>query len=95
MVEDGAALKTWALPFLPAPGMEGHAVQLPDHRLKYLDYEGEVSNGRGSVKRVNAGSVSWLLKEADALIFVLDGELNCQVTCQRNGETWRVRFEPE
>lgn len=33
-------------------------VQLADHRRAYLDYEGEISGGRGSVRRVSAGTWS-------------------------------------
>ena len=31
------------------------ARSLPDHRLAYLDYEGEISGGRGTVRRIDSG----------------------------------------
>jgi hypothetical protein len=53
----------------PAPFL---ATRLPDHRSLYLDYEGEVSQGRGHVERVASGHVL-SLDESDARI---------QVVCQ-------------
>jgi DNA polymerase Ligase (LigD) len=65
MLEAGGALRTWRL--ARPPEMAGaiiDAVALADHRLAYLDYEGPVSGGRGSVKRWDAGHYE---HEADAL----------------------------
>ena len=31
--------------------------ELPEHRRAYLDYEGPISNGRGQVSRVAAGTI--------------------------------------
>ena len=36
-------------------------LRLPDHRAIYLDYEGPISNDRGSVERVDKGSLEWIL----------------------------------
>jgi len=55
MLECGDLLWTWALRELPAVGREVVAEELADHRLAYLDYEGEVSGGRGSVTRWDGG----------------------------------------
>ncbi len=55
MLERGDALRTWALDALPAEGVEQPARALPDHRLMYLDYEGEIAGGRGSVRRIDGG----------------------------------------
>ena len=41
-----------------ADGNEVAAEQLADHRLRYLEYEGEVSGQRGRVIRVASGSCS-------------------------------------
>jgi len=37
----------------------GHVVQTSDHRLVYLDYEGPLTGQRGTVKRVDAGRLTW------------------------------------
>jgi hypothetical protein len=56
MLESGGVLRTWALAEPPVVGRVIEAEQLPDHRLAYLDYEGEVSGGRGSVTRWDYGT---------------------------------------
>ena len=55
MLEQDGVLRTWACDELPAAGQTTSAEQLPDHRLDYLELEGEISGGRGSVRRVAAG----------------------------------------
>jgi DNA polymerase Ligase (LigD) len=52
---DGRALHTWAIDAPVVPGSDLPARRLADHRTTYLQYEGEVSGGRGSVRRVDAG----------------------------------------
>lgn len=62
-----------------------NAERLPDHRSAYLDYEGPISGGRGSVKRVAQGrarvvaredklilDVSWVQDERIGLAQVLE-----------------------
>src|SRR5262245_5237740 len=55
MLEVNGMLRTWRLPQPPADEREMVAEALGDHRLAYLDYEGPVSNNRGSVKRWDRG----------------------------------------
>ena len=73
MLEDEGALVTWALAELPAVGATVAAERLADHRLAYLDYEGEVSGNRGTVARYDGGSFEWLTRAADRLEFTLHG----------------------
>jgi hypothetical protein len=54
-LEAGDVLKTWALPRLPEAGVETECEALPDHRPLYLDYEGPISGGRGTVLRWDCG----------------------------------------
>ena len=49
MLEANGSLRTWRLASAPCPGRAIVATPLPDHRLAYLDHEGPVSGGRGSV----------------------------------------------
>ncbi|GHT16847.1 hypothetical protein FACS1894189_1570 [Planctomycetales bacterium] len=62
MLENDSALTTWSIP--PPGVLEGQfacqATRLPDHRKVYLDYEGEVSGGRGNVSRIDAGTYKTL-----------------------------------
>lgn len=58
MVQAGEALATWQLPQDPRNLLTGQSLacrRLGDHRQVYLDYQGEVSGGRGRVKRLDAG----------------------------------------
>ena len=74
MLETGGALKTWTLPQPPISGVEMDAVALPDHRLAYLDYEGPISGGRGSVTRWDRGTYEVECQSELELIVRLSGE---------------------
>lgn len=55
MLDTGTVLRTWALADFPALDSPITAMQLPDHRRAYLDYEGPVPGDRGSVVRQDKG----------------------------------------
>jgi hypothetical protein len=60
--EPGGPLRTWAIDAEVVPGRDLPARALMDHRAAYLDYEGEVSGGRGTVRRVDRGeyeAIDW------------------------------------
>jgi hypothetical protein len=62
MLECEGALRTWAIDQPIVAGALLPARALADHRLAYLDHEGEISRGRGSVRRVDRGvfeSIVW------------------------------------
>ena len=62
LVEDGPGLRTWAIDSPIVAGVELPARELPAHRRIYLDYEGDVSGGRGTVRRWDGGEcevVEW------------------------------------
>src|SRR6185436_5473214 len=65
--QPGSTLTTWRLPEWP-PAQYVPATPLAEHRRDYLDYEGPVSNNRGSVRRVADGTcrVETLLRENQA-----------------------------
>src|ERR1700693_4261610 len=56
MLEQSDSLRTWRLPGSPDDKEPIAAEALPDHRLAYLDYEGPVSGGRGTVKQWDQGT---------------------------------------
>ena len=58
MFEVGDVLKTWALTQPPQTGIKIECKTLADHRLAYLDYEGPLSGGRGTVARWDCGTFS-------------------------------------
>jgi hypothetical protein len=49
-------LLTWALEELPRDGATLRGFPLPPHRRQYLDYEGELSGGRGVVRKWDVGT---------------------------------------
>jgi hypothetical protein len=74
MLEVGQSLATWALaqpPDAPAPIA---AKSLPDHRLAYLDYEGPISGGRGSVARWDQGIYQFESQGQDQIQVSLNGQ---------------------
>lgn len=56
MFEADGVLHTWALETEPVAGTLLSITQLPNHRLAYLEFEGEISGGRGNVVRQDAGT---------------------------------------
>ena len=66
----------------------------PDHRLAYLDYEGPVSGGRGSVTRWDQGTYELEHHSDDELAVVLAGRrLAGRATlCRLGGEHLRWEF---
>lgn len=74
MLEEGGALQTWRLPAPPGTALTVLAAErIGDHRLAYLDYEGPVSGGRGSVKRWDTGTFELLCPAADPRVLRLTG----------------------
>lgn len=74
LLESGAVLRAWRLLAEPGPGREVPAEPNADHRPFYLDYEGPVSDGRGTVRRWDAGTYD-LIADAEGLAIDLRGSL--------------------
>jgi hypothetical protein len=57
MIDMGPSLATWKCPQPPdqTAGSGLNCLRLKDHRRLYLDYEGPISDGRGSVQRYDQG----------------------------------------
>jgi hypothetical protein len=73
MLEAGAVLRAWRLHAPPHPGRVVPASASADHRRLYLDYEGPVSGGRGTVARWDAGTFTLDAESADCLRLRLAG----------------------
>ncbi|WP_422931113.1 DNA polymerase ligase N-terminal domain-containing protein [Singulisphaera sp. PoT] len=65
MLESGESLRTWAIDAPIVAGTPLPARELAPHRPVYLDYEGEISGDRGSVRRLDRGEYSTLAWESD------------------------------
>ena len=67
LLEHGDHCRSWRMPTDPTSikTCEITAEGLPDHRTLYLDYEGPVSGGRGSVIRHDSGTFEWRINQPD------------------------------
>jgi hypothetical protein len=93
-LEDGEVLKTWALPHLPEKCLEIPCEALADHRPVYLDYEGPISGGRGTVQRWDQGTYSvqqWT--EGEITVELAGAKLEGRVELRRQTGQWRFKWE--
>jgi hypothetical protein len=74
MLEAGDVLRTWAVDAPIEAGVDRPARALPDHRRIYLDYEGEVSGGRGTVRRVDQGLYTAMIWEEGRVCVRVHGD---------------------
>lgn len=83
MLETETALTTWSVPpqVLPPIPFQVPAAALPPHRKSYLDYEGSISDNRGSVRRIDTG----LYNETESAEFQLCGQVFCGVLTIHQG----------
>jgi hypothetical protein len=97
MLERGDALRTWAIDEPVVAGVDLPARALPDHRKVYLEYEGEVSGNRGTVRRVDEGVYTAFIWEEDRVVVRLEGAqlvggvAICQVW-SADGVSWKFRL---
>ena len=76
-LELDGVLKSWAVPKGPPeePGIRRLAVQVEDHPVEYIDFQGEIPSGygAGTVKIWDSGTFDLLHREEGKLIFDLHG----------------------
>ena len=85
MLEVGDHLRTWELETLPAPDATIAARPLADHRLDYLDYEGPVSNNRGTVRQWDRGEYRIVAESQTELVVEITGDtLRGRLTLSRD-----------
>jgi hypothetical protein len=61
------------------------AERIADHRRVYLEYEGEISGGRGSVRRIASGTCEVKIEGEQSILLTLDSGLELRVP--RRSET--------
>lgn len=71
---DEHRLITFRCEQLPTQARKITAAKAPDHRAVYLDYEGDLSQGRGHVTRVLRGVVTRLALTRDTIECEVDWE---------------------
>ncbi len=93
MLENEGILVTFSFPEFPAPGAP--CEKICDHRIEYLDLEGDIGEGKGVVARVESGSFDLISLSPDAVFAFLRGERlrgNVRLT-HESGDTWRLDAE--
>jgi len=102
MLELQGVLKTWALDGSPDDPNSRTARPLPDHRLHYLDYEGEVSGGRGQVVCWDRGQYELLSRNDNAWEVRLAGQklvgrasLQRDDGTQQGDQAWQFDWQSE
>ena len=78
-LEMDGVLKSWAVPKGPPeqPGVRRLAIQTEDHPVSYIDFEGEIEEGRygaGMVKIWDTGAFDIEERDPKKLVFVLHGQ---------------------
>lgn len=73
MLDTENGLRTWRLAAPPQPCVIIEAQLLGIHRRAYLDYEGPVSGGRGTVRRWDSGDYTVEIESAESLEITLEG----------------------
>ncbi len=92
MLETESSLLTWALQEMPEPGKSISAVELANHRISYLEYQGPVSGNHGSVTRVLGGQYFWKSgSESDGKRAVLAfGARTMEIEFRGHGDALRI-----
>lgn len=93
MLQRGEVLWTWQLERNPV-GLRAEPIRarrIGDHRVRYLDYEGPVSGGRGVVRRADRGELDWIdVGEAGVIFRLRGGHLDghFELRAGSTGESW-------
>jgi len=86
-------LKSWAVPKEPQlePGVKRLAVEVEDHELSYIDFEGTIPEGEygaGTVEIWDRGTYTLKHRSKDKLVFTLHGQ-------RLNGDYTLIRFKAD
>ncbi|MBI3098056.1 MAG: hypothetical protein HYY93_07425 [Planctomycetes bacterium] len=95
MLEHEGVLKTWRLtdPQAALDGLDVDLEAIRNHRIAYLEYEGEISGGRGRVQIWDRGEYDARWGEERAILITFQGvRLTGSRILSRTGEgpAWRM-----
>ncbi len=101
-LELDGVLKSWAIPKEPGriPNKKYLAIQVEDHDLDYIDFEGEIEEGHYGAGRVNIwdnGTFDLIERSENKVIFTIHGKKLkgdfCLVRFQKAGEKQWLFFK--
>ena len=95
MLEDNGVLKTWEVPFEPSQGRHGRVRKLFDHRIEYLDFEGDIGQNRGHVTRIMSGTLSWIMKTENRIEVELNGDLHGRLLLEKIADDHHSQSETQ
>lgn len=88
------SLATWKIEEPLHAGTQ-YSFALPDHRVEYLQYEGEISGNRGKVRRIAHGVYETQLINGDTWKLALSGSLQGELTiCRLTDTIWQMDWQP-
>lgn len=92
MIEQADGLATWRLDRYPKGETTTIAARrIHDHRKAYLEYEGELSGGRGSVERVDGGRCRILCADEHLWEIQLEGIVHGRFNLRwTHADHWRL-----
>ena len=94
LIETEEACITFAFEHDPFAHPGGTCERKAAHRKHYLEYEGPVSGGRGTVRRVRSGMLGRMQEVRDMLVAGLQSpDLMVLHFERRNGEEWAFTIE--
>lgn len=99
LLEVGPVMKTWDLPQTPDLETAMGCDALFDHRLAFLDFQGQLSAGQGSVIRWDRGTYQTLAHDQHRWTLLIAGKrlvgrvLLRHLDADRNINRWEYRFE--
>lgn len=92
----GSMLQTWRLEQWPIFDAQ-EATRIRDHRRAYLEFQGDIGDGRGAVVRVDEGTCEIQQADADQIIVTLHAPESALLTFEpadraANASRWIVRL---
>ena len=93
MLESVEALWTWRFDRFPGSEPEQRCERIQDHDRRFLEYEGDLSPGKGRVRIVESGTFDLLSAREDQVHFTARGQKvvgTCRLI-QRGENEWELR----
>lgn len=96
LLQHGACCRTWRIWGHPQEISMARLEATADHRLLYLEYEGPVSRGRGTVMCWDRGELIWSICRQDRIRCYLRGHMmRGWLDLLQMAGNWRATWQPQ